>query len=242
MNDAVRICTRLVTTGPIRREDLLELDHPQIRAEVEQNLRSCGMCLATSAYSDYYGLQLVPEIADATVLDAPTNLGLGANACALLTILWARLALQHRTAEDTQGVPNEQIPLLPQQRRNQAKNFQPSVRFETLAREFGEQLGGRTRLHVLVSQLRRLGFLSYRKLDEIQAGPLLELAIDGERMISFIRSRVLGQLLTQSKPADGKSNACEQQVNEKRTPAPTSKAPSNKNDNEGTDQRVTGAG
>jgi hypothetical protein len=240
MNDTVRICSRLVTAGPVRRDELPELDHPQIRAEVERNLRFCGMCLATSAYSDYYGIKLVAEIADATVLDAPTNLGLGANACALLTVLWARLALQHRTAEDTQGVPTEQISLLPEQRREQAKDFQPSIRFETLAREFGPQLGGRTRLHVLVSQLRKLGFLSYHRLEEIQAGPLLELAIDGERMISFIRSRVLGQLLT-VRTMDGGFETSQHQVSEKRTPMPASKSRNN-NDGDGNDLRATGAG
>lgn len=234
MNDAARICSRLVTVGPVLREELPELDHPQMRAEVERSLRCCGMCLATSAYSDYYGLQLVPEIADATVLDAPTNLGLGANACSLLTVLWARLALQHRTAEDTQGAPTEQIPLLPQERTRQARQFQPSVRFETLAREFGMQLGGRTRLRALVSQLRRLGFLSYHKLEEIHAGPLLELAIDGERMISFIRSRVLGQLLTESGPAG--LNEAGQQANDKRTPMTAATNQSNG------DRRVKGAG
>lgn len=235
MDDAIRICSRLVTAGPVPREELPELDHPQIRAEVERNLRSCGMSLATSPYSNHYGLQLVLEIADATVLDAPTNMGLGANACSLLTVLWARLALQHRTAEDTQGVPTEQIPLLPQERTRQARAFEPSIRFETLAREFGVQLGGRTRLRALVSQLRRLGFLSYHKVEEIHAGPLLELAIDGERMISFIRSRVLGQLLAEGGQSAGVSETG-QQANDRRTPMTASKNQSNGN------RRVTSAG
>ena len=38
-------------------------------------------------------------------------------------------------------------------------------------------------------------FVTYRRLDAIRAGPLLELAIDGEKMIGFIRSRVLSQYL-----------------------------------------------
>jgi hypothetical protein len=66
---------------------------------------------------------------------------------------------------------------------------------QTLEGEFGKQLGGKTRLRGLLSQLRRLGFVLYRTYDEISAGPLMELGIDGERMTSFIRSRVLGELL-----------------------------------------------
>jgi DNA-binding transcriptional ArsR family regulator len=37
--------------------------------------------------------------------------------------------------------------------------------------------------------------VSYRRLDQIEGGPLLELAIDGEKMVAFIRSRVLSRLL-----------------------------------------------
>jgi hypothetical protein len=160
--------------------------------------------LPTSAYSDYYGLQLLTDVADATVLDTPTNLELNRDACALLTALWAQLALQRRTAADTQETPTDQPSLLPQQRAELARTFMPAVRFETLVQEFGSRLGGRTRLRSLLSQLRRLGFITYHRLEDIQAGPLLELGIDGEKMVAFIRSRVLGQLLdrTQSSPVD----------------------------------------
>jgi hypothetical protein len=54
-----------------------------------------------------------------------------------------------------------------------------------------------------------LGFVKYNDFDDIQAGPLMELAIDGEKMIDFIRSRVLGELLSrgQSRSADLQSSA-----------------------------------
>jgi hypothetical protein len=195
MTDVERICALLIASGWVRRNDIRELEHPQTRSEVETRLRSCGLSLATSAYSDYYGLRLASDICDATVLDTPTNMDLGRDACALLTVLWARLALQRRTAGDTHDTPLIQSSLLPQQRAEQARAYNPSVRFETLAQEFGSNLGGRTRLRSLVSRLRRLGFITYHHLDDIQAGPLLELGIDGEKMIAFIRSRVLGELL-----------------------------------------------
>jgi hypothetical protein len=195
MDEAARVCARLLAAGTIARRDLVELDHPSIRVEVEARLRGCGLELATSAYSDHVGIRLAEEASDATVLDAATNLGLGADACALLTVLWARLALQQRTAGDTRATPESQPALLPEHRSQAARDYAPSVRFETLVREFGARLGGRTRLRALVGQLRRLGFVRYKLLEAIEPGPMLELGIDGERMVSFIRSRVLGQLL-----------------------------------------------
>lgn len=202
MNEIEKICALLIASGWVRRSEVRDLQHPQIRTEVEARLRSCGLSLATSAYSDYYGLRLALEICDATVLDTPTNLDLSRDACALLTVLWARLALQRRTAEDTHDAPALQSSLLPQQRAEQARSFTPSVRFETLVHEFGSRLGGRTRLRSLLSRLRRLGFITHHHLDDIHAGPLLELGIDGEKMIAFIRSRVLAELLSraQSRP------------------------------------------
>lgn len=201
MNDAEQICARLIATGTLLRDDVRDLEHPQIRADVEARLNACGLSLATSAYSEYYGLRLRPETADATVLDAPSNLDLKSDACALLTVLWARLALQRRTAEDTQQAPDAQASLLQEHQGEKARTFTPSVRFETIAHEFGSRLGGRTRLKVLLGQLRRLGFITYHHLDDIQAGPLLELGIDGEKMVSFIRLRVLGELLKHAEPS-----------------------------------------
>jgi len=121
MAEAERICALLIASGWVRRNDIRDLEDPQIRTEVEARLRSCGLSLATSAYSDYYGLRLASEICDATVLDTPTNLDLSRDACALLTVLWARLALQRRTAEDTHDAPTMQTSLLPLQRGEQAR-------------------------------------------------------------------------------------------------------------------------
>jgi hypothetical protein len=214
MDEAARICARLLVAGAVRRQEIPDLDHPEVRADVELRLSQCGLSLATSAYSDHVGLRLSSEVADATVLDAASNRGLGADACALLTVLWARLALQRRTAEDSRMTPNLQAPLLPEDRREAARLFAPFVRFETLAREFGSQLGGRTRMKSILGQLRRLGFVSYRRLDQIEAGPLLELAIDGEKMVAFIRSRVLSRLL--EAPPAGEEPAPPEQVLEDR--------------------------
>src|SRR5260370_1776620 len=195
MSDAAHICSRLIVAGTLPRKSLPELDHPLVRAEVEKTLADCGLSLASSAYSEYWGIQLSTETADATVLDTATNLGLGVDACALLTVLWARLALQSRTAEDARSAPGQQPSLLSEARAQEAREYRPSIRSQTLEGEFGKQLGGKTRLRALLSLLRRLGLTSSPDLAELSSGPLMELGIDGERMTSFISSRVLCHLL-----------------------------------------------
>ncbi|HSN86079.1 MAG TPA: helix-turn-helix domain-containing protein, partial [Thermoanaerobaculia bacterium] len=60
--------------------------------------------------------------------------------------------------------------------------------------------GGRGRIRSLVQELRRLRFLT-GKGEEIEAAPLLEIAIDGERMMSFLRRGALAGLFEEQDPA-----------------------------------------
>jgi hypothetical protein len=207
MNDAVLICAQLLRHGTVARAELRALDLPDVRHEVERRLEDVGLVLATSAYSEHVGIRLSADVAADAAFDAASNLGLRADACALLVILWARLVLQKRTAADTREVPG-QASLLPHDQAAAARDFTPHVRLETLYREFGETLGSRTHIKGLVSQLRRLGFLVGHG-DIVEAGPLLELGIDGERMIAFIRRKVLAELLARgatSGAAEGSSD------------------------------------
>ena len=45
--------------------------------------------------------------ATSAAFDAPTNLGLKSDACALIVILWARLVLQKRTAQASRQTPGQ---------------------------------------------------------------------------------------------------------------------------------------
>lgn len=199
MDEATRICARLLREGTVARNDLRGLDHVEIRRAVEERLATVGLVLATSAYSEHVGLRLSADVTADPAFDAASNLGLHADACALLVVLWARLVLQKRTAVDTREVPG-QAALLPTDRASAARAFAPHVRLETLVREFGSVLGRRTNIKRLVSQLRKLGFVAGQG-ETIEAGPLLELAIDGERMTAFIRRGVLAQLLEEKERA-----------------------------------------
>lgn len=186
MATAAEICARLLAARTLPRKEIPELDHGGVRADVEARLAQVGLGLATSAYSDHMGLKLL----DAAGLPTASNMGLSVDACALLTILWMRLALPYRTANDSAQSSAPQQSLLPNERRAEARTERPTVSFETLLKEFGAQLHGQVRLKGLLGQLRNLGFLQYSRLEAIEAGPLLELAIDGEEMARFVRTEV----------------------------------------------------
>lgn len=213
MNRASLICARLIREGAVPRDEIPDLDLHDVRGEVEQRLSEVGLELASSAYSDHVGIRLSPAVSSDPGFDAASNAGLGSDACALLVVLWARLVLQKRTAADTRLVPGrDQSNLFHRDAADEARGFTPQVRIETLMREFGNIIGSRTHLKRILTQLRRLGFVAGRG-ETIEAGPLLELGIDGERMIAYIRRGVLAQLLEERKkkengePAPGEPTA-----------------------------------
>ena len=195
MDEATKVCARLIRDGFARREELPALGHLELRHEIERRLNEVGLSLATSAYSDHVGLRLADSVACEPDFEAATNLGLRADALALLAIAWTRLALPKRTVRDTRGLPGQGV-LLAEDRTDAARHFAPTLRISTLAREFRKALGSRTNIQRLVTQLRRLGFLAGRG-ETIEAGPLLELSIDGERMTSWIRREVLARLVAE---------------------------------------------
>jgi hypothetical protein len=174
MNDAIRICARLLRAGALLRVEVPGLDAPQVLRDVERRLRGVGLILATSPWSDHVGIRLAPEVAADPAFEAASNLGLQADACALLVVLWVRLVL-----------PRHQAPI---------DLRKPQVRLDFLARELRPLLGDRRRIRSLLTHLRRLDFLTGEG-EVIEAGPLLELGIDGDRMIAFLRGGVLAGLL-----------------------------------------------
>jgi hypothetical protein len=204
MDEAMLACARLVREGTVARAELPGLDQPDLRAEIERRLAGVGLTLATSAYSEHVGIRLAPEVVGDSAFDAASNLGLRSDACALIVILWARLVLQKRTAQASRQAPG-QGELLAGEQSGAVRHFRPQVRMTTLVNEFGAVLGSETSVRRLVSQLRNLGFAAGRG-DVVEAGPLLELGIDGERMVAWIRREVLARLLVErvgeAEPAD----------------------------------------
>lgn len=187
MTEATRACALLLRAGALPRQEVPGLDVPEVRREIEKRLRGVGLILATSPYSEHVGIRLAPEMASDPAFEAASNLGLRADACALLVVLWVRLVLSRRS--------DAKAPLSETGENPERSRLQ--VRLDTLARELRPLLGDRRHIRDLVSQLRRLNFLAGQG-EVIEAGPLLELGIDSDRMIAFLRGGVLEGLLKDS--------------------------------------------
>ncbi len=107
----------------------------------------------------------------------PPTSGLNADHCALLVVLWSYLSLQKRTATESRETPG-QAALFARDRVDVARKFVPTVRIETIAREFQDQFGSYSHVKSLIGTLRRLKFVGGVG-DTVEPGPLLELAIEG---------------------------------------------------------------
>ena len=213
MNDAAVVCARLLREGAVLRSELPELDYLEVRAEVERRLEKVGLVLAASVYSEYVGLRLVPEVTADLAFEAASNLGLNADHCALLVVLWSYLSLQKRTASESREVPGQNV-LFARDRAEAAKKYVPSVRIETIAREFKGQFGSYSHVKGLIGTLRRLKFIGGNG-DIVEPGPLLELAIDGERMVAFVQREPLADLLKKLENGAPGEEAPENQAEQK---------------------------
>jgi predicted transcriptional regulator len=191
---AARICAILLREGYVHRDDLPALRDPTVKEAVEGRLRDVGLELVSTSYTPHYGVRQRAEIEADEAFDSPSNeTALKSDACALLVILWTRLALQRRTGQDQLETPG-QAALTLEGKVERAEDYDPTIRQEAIMEEFGDVLGTRSHIKRLLTQLGRLGFIE-RRGSIIRAGPNLELAIDGDRMMSFVRDRLIADLL-----------------------------------------------
>jgi hypothetical protein len=165
--------------GFVSRREAKGLMNPTHREEAEKRLNAVGLTLSWSPYSRYYGLAL------ADTVDRPeriTNMNeLDRNALALLVIMWARLVLPQRLAEEGR----------------EGGQAEPVVAFDAVCAEYGKKLGGPRRFEMYVGQLKRLGFLEYTRKDEIKAGPFLDLLGDSNKLQSYLRQSTLAKVIAE---------------------------------------------
>jgi hypothetical protein len=192
MSQAALICARLIREGSVRRAALPDLDLLEVRDEVEQRLRGVGLMLVFTVYSEYVGVRLSSEAAADPSFDAPSNVGLGDDHCALLAACWTCLAFPKRTwgasPEPPEGVRPFAHPL--------GWHPVPELPLEVLHRALRPALGGHSRIRSLTARLRQLNLLS-RRGEVLLEGPALEMSVDGERMVDFIRGTVIPALLAE---------------------------------------------
>lgn len=171
---------------------------PDLRDELDRRLAAAGMRLLEHPYAEHVAV----GIAKAQETDvfgggrawAASNLQLDRDALALLVVIWAQLILPKR-----QRQLDRQESERAQDQSQMFADLKPvpvggevvePLSERTLLADFGDKLGGKTRITFHLGTLSRHGFI-VRRRERIHEGPLLDLAFDYER----IAGRIMGGAL-----------------------------------------------
>jgi hypothetical protein len=207
-DETAALIARLLAQRWLPREDAgarKALLDEAFREELDRRLAAVGLELREHPYATHIGVA-VTRSAERTVFGGndtwqSNSLQLDRDAIALLVVLWALIVLPKRQrqldrqqaeadASQTQmfaeGKPIPRDPALA-----------PVIPERTLLADFGDRLGGKTRININLGQLARHGFIVRRK-DGVAEGPLLDLAFDYERTARRILDGALGDLLGQT--------------------------------------------
>jgi len=188
------ICALLIANGYARLEEFRDLLYDEnLRQAVEGRLQSVGMQLIFNVYSEYWGVGLARDTAADERLDWSSNFGLERGAMALLLILWCKLVLPKRLAQESRTPEDGSVAALfpdieamPQPR--------VSVSREQIIAEYGDLLGGVTMTNKYVAQLARARLIKSHG-GVIEEGPLLALVVDETRLGEELRHEVLLSVL-----------------------------------------------
>lgn len=173
-------------------------------AALTERLDSCGLELAEHPYADHVCLRLKREVEQPVFGREDSwlsnNLGLKSDQIALLVVLWALLILPKRQRQiERKSEPDTQ----PQSEMFAADKPVPSaaelqitVSETTLLADFGDRLGRSRMKQFSLPVLSRHGFIE-RRDGRIYEGPLLDLALDYNRMAQRVLNGALSDLLGQ---------------------------------------------
>lgn len=191
---AREICAHLLIFTSIRKsacKDLVLDD--DLRARVRARLGAVGLELVDNVYSEHFAARLVPAIEGDVAFDWSTNARLNKGAVALLVILWAKLVLPKRVAQEKRLDPDdENMELFPESRPR--KPVRLTVNRDALYAEFGAKFG-KVNFQRYLGQLRNMGFVTEDRSGNVGEGPLLDLLVDGTRMAIKLKDSVLWSVL-----------------------------------------------
>ncbi len=167
-----------------------------------ERLAACGLELVEHPYADHVCLRIRRAL-EQPVFGAedrwlPDNLDLKRDQMALLVVLWALLILPKRSRQierKTQISTQRQSEMFAADKPlPSAAELDISIAEATLLADFGERLGGRTRIKNFgLPVLSRLGFIE-RRDGRIHEGPLLDLVLDYNRMARRVLDGALADL------------------------------------------------
>ncbi len=199
------LVARLSAHRVLSRKDTLvrkALTDDLFYSALSERLTACGLELVEHPYADYVSLRIKREFEQPVFGSEDTwlsnNLELKRDQIALLVVLWALLILPKRQRQIERQTEVER--LRQSEMFTEAKPVPTAAELginiaeATLLADFGDRLGGRTRIKNFgLPVLSRLGFIE-RRDGRIYEGPLLDLVLDYSRMADRILNGTLAEL------------------------------------------------
>ena len=195
------LIARLLAERWLPREDAAVrqvLVYAEQRDDLERRLAASGLRLLEHPYAAHVALGIARaqenDVFGSARAWAASNLQLDRDAMALLVVLWSLLVLpkrqrqiarqdaERRQEQEQMFAELKPVPL-------GAEVVEP-INERTLLADFGDKLGGKTRINLNLGALARQGFI-VRRRERIHEGPLLDLAFDYERIASRVMDGAL---------------------------------------------------
>ncbi len=199
---ARQIASGLIARRYIHRKELRDMFLDEdLMAEVERNLATVGLELATHIYAEYVSVKVVREMEPHVFSDGKggyraSNTGLSRGALALLTIIWAKIILPKRQMQIERRTPedNGQDSLWQQRKPIPVEENMVTLDDKALLADFAAKFGGKTLFYRYLAELARAEFI-VRREGKIYEGPLLDVVVDYGVVAQRIINGALGEML-----------------------------------------------
>lgn len=211
------LAARLAAAQVLRRDDPMVrrvLTDELFYQQLGERLAAVGLEFVDHPYAEHVSVRLAREQEQAVFGGEETwlsnNLGLARDQIALLVVLWALLILpkrQRQIERKSSRDSNSQSEMFATDKPiPTGAELGIGVNENTLLADFGDRLGGKTRISIGLGVLSRHRLID-RRGGQIVEGPLLDLALDYERMADRVLDGTLtdlfGTQLADVLPADG---------------------------------------
>ena len=209
------LIARLLAERWLPREDRAVrqiLTDAELRDDLDRRLAAAGLRLLEHPYAAHVAVGVARaqenDVFGSARAWAASNLQLDRDALALLVVLWALLVLPKRQRQIARQENERQ-----QDQEQMFADLKPvpvgaemvePINERTLLADYGDKLGGKTRIHLNLGALARQGFIVRRK-ERIHEGPLLDLAFDYERIASRVMDGALSYVVAQARAAQAAS-------------------------------------
>lgn len=215
-DDTAALVARLLSQRWLPRDDVharKALLDEAFREELDRRLAGVGLELREHPYSACIGVAVARSherhVFGGSDSWISNTLQLDRDAIALLVVLWALIVLpkRQRQVERQQAEADASQALMFAEAKpiSRDPSLSPVVAERTLLADFGDKLGGKTRVNFNLGLLARHGFIARRK-GELAEGPLLDLVFDYERTARRILDGALGDLLSGLTPRERSSD------------------------------------